>query len=48
MIKYDVSDRNIDYTIDTMYWTANRSEHGRSYNLHIFNLLSLINEDDYE
>lgn len=48
MIKYDVSDATIDYTIDTMYWTAARSEHGSSYNVHIYNLLSLVNEDDYE
>jgi len=35
--------------IDTLYWTANRSEHKSDWNTTLFHALAdNINEDDYE
>ena len=34
----------IENTLDTMFWVAARSEHADSYNVHIYNLLAIVDE----
>jgi len=47
--QYFFGEEGIDYCLDTLYWVADRSDQARSeWNEDIFNVLSLIKEDDYE
>ena len=38
----------IERCIDSLYWVSDRSEHSSDWNKHIFDVLSLVDEDDYE